>query len=429
MAYKPVTVVEVRAWGKTVGACTLDPRSGFYAFEYDGTWATHGRDLAPLVMPIADGPGPYVFPALPETTFKRLPAMLADAIPDDFGNALIDAYMAREGVAADQITPLDRLGYMSSRGFGALEFRPARGPRKAASTALDMAGLVEAARGAVRGELDTDNHAKAALTQLLQVGTSAGGARAKAAIAWNPQTLEVRAGQFEVSDGFEHWLLKLDGVGKDLELGTGGDYGRIEYAYHLMALAAGVEMMPCRLLEEHGRAHFMTRRFDRVGNAKLHLQSLCGLAHVDFRLKGVNAYEQLFTTIDRLGLGEDARLQAWFRMCTNVLSANCDDHSKNFAFLLSEQGPWRMSPAFDITHAFNPTGEWTYQHLMSVNGRFSDIARADLYAVGERFEIPALSTNLDRVAAAVADWPKYGKEAGLAAPAIKRIEKDFRRAL
>ena len=239
-----------------------------------------------------------------------------------------------------------------------------------------MAELVESARRAVMGEVDSDAHAEAALAQIIQVGSSAGGARAKAAVAWNPSTHEIRAGQFDVKEGFEHWLLKLDGVGPDERLGVSRDYGRIEYAYHLMARAAGITMSDCRLLEENGRAHFMTRRFDREGNRKHHLQTLCGLAHMDFRQKATHDVSQVFQVIERLQLGYPEKEEAFRRMVFNVLAANCDDHSKNMSFLLREGGAWELAPAYDLTHAFNPSGEWTYQHLMSVNGKFTaDLAR------------------------------------------------------
>jgi len=276
--YKPVNIVEVRAWNRLVGAVALDPRLGYYAFEYAPAFIQTGIELAPLTMPLADAQRPFIFPDLPELTYKRLPAMLADALPDDFGNRLINAWMAKLGVAASDITALDRLAYMGKRGLGALEFRPARGPTTKRATAVVLSELVESARQAVQGEFDDDPHAVAALKQLISVGTSAGGARAKATIAWNPDTNEIRTGQFDVDAGFEHWLLKFDGIGKDNELGESKGYGRIEYAYHLMATQAGIAMSPCRLLEEGGRAHFMTKRFDRDGNTKLHTQTLCGTA-------------------------------------------------------------------------------------------------------------------------------------------------------
>lgn len=420
--YKPVAAVEVRIWDRTVGAVALDPRLGYYAFEYAPRFIADGIELAPLTMPLAKARDPFVFTDLPELTYKRLPALLADALPDDFGNALIDAWMASQGVAPSNITPLDRLAYMGKRGLGALEFRPARGPHTASSTAIDLAALVESARHAVHGEIDTDAHAKAALMQIIQVGTSAGGARAKAAVAWNPATGELRAGQFDVPDGFEHWLLKFDGMGTDRELGASRHYGRIEYAYHLMARAAGIDMTPCRLLEENGRAHFMTRRFDRDGNRKHHLQTLCAIAHVDYKQRATHDYSQLLLTIQRLGLDHAALEEAFRRMTFNVMAANCDDHSKNYSFLLREGGGWSLTPAYDLTHAHNPNGEWTSQHLMGVNGKFSGITRDDLLTTADRFGIGAARKIIQVVAEAVAAWPSFAGEAGLDREEIVRVQ-------
>ncbi len=251
--YKPVDIVEVRAWNHQVGAVALDPKLRYYAFEYAPAFIATGIELAPLAMPLAQAQRPFIFPQLSEPTYRRLPAMLADSLPDDFGNRLVDAWMANQGVAAAGITALDRLAYMGRRGMGALEFHPARGPKATQGSAIVLSDLVKTVRRAVHGQFDKDPHAVAALKQMLSVGTSAGGARAKAAIAWNPDTHEIRAGQFDVDPGFEHWLLKFDGIGKDSELGESQGYGRIEYAYHLMALQAGISMSPCRLLER-GRA-------------------------------------------------------------------------------------------------------------------------------------------------------------------------------
>ena len=421
--YIAVPVIEVRIWGKSVGAVALDPALGFYAFEYQPAFLPSGIELAPLTMPLASAvSGPFVFSSLPEATFRRLPGLLADALPDDFGNALIDAWMAREGMAASQITSLDRLAYMGKRGLGALEFKPVRGPKASArETAIEMAELVESARRAVMGEVDSDAHAEAAIAQIIQVGSSAGGARAKAAVAWNPSTLEIRAGQFDVKEGFEHWLLKFDGVGPDERLGVSRDYGRIEYAYHLMARAAGIAMSDCRLLEENGRAHFMTKRFDRESNRKHHLQTLCGLAHMDFRQKATHDVSQVFQVIERLRLGYPEREEAFRRMAFNVLAANCDDHSKNMSFLLREGGGWELAPAYDLTHAFNPSGEWTYQHLMSVNGKFTGISHADLMVVAERAGIGTAPRVLQQVKDAVSAWPEFAREANVNASETKRI--------
>lgn len=423
--YKPVQAVEVRLWGKTVGAVALDPRLGYYAFEYDPKFIATGIDLAPLAMPLTSAGEPFVFTDLPELTYKRLPAMLADALPDDFGNALIDTWMAGKGVAKSAITALDRLAYMGKRGMGALEFRPTRGPHVASHTAIKLSKLVDSARLAVHGEIDSDQHAGAALAQIIQVGTSAGGARAKATIAWNPQTDEIRAGQFDVDEGFEHWLLKFDGMGADNELGSSQDYGRIEFAYYLMAQAAGIEMMPSRLLEENGRAHFMTRRFDRDGNDKHHMQTLCAMAHLDFKQKATHDYNQLFLVISQLKLGHAALESAFRRMLLNVMAANCDDHSKNFSFMLRQGGHWELAPAYDVTHAYNPNGEWTYQHLMSVNGQFSGISRADCLTVADRFGIGSAPKLISQVAAAVKRWPEFATRAKVDEAEIRRIARQF----
>ncbi len=355
-----------------------------------------------------------------------LPALLADALPDDFGNSLIDGWMAAQGVERSHITPLDRLAYMGKRGMGALEFHPVRSPAAASSTALSLSKLVESARRTVRGELGADHLANAALAQIIKVGTSAGGARAKAVIAWNPATQEIRAGQFDVDPGFEHWLLKFDGMGADKELGGSQDYGRIEFAYHKMAAAAGIAMSPCRLLEENGRAHFMTRRFDRDGNRKHHMQTLCAMAHLDYKQKASHDYSQLFQTLSRLQIGYEALEEAFRRMAFNVMAANCDDHTKNFAFLLREGEGWALAPAYDVTHAHNPDGEWTNQHLMAVNEKFTGIARADLLAVADRFGIGTAAKVLQRVGEAVSAWPDFAAEAKVPPSETKRIREHHR---
>jgi serine/threonine-protein kinase HipA len=419
--YKQVDIVEVRAWDQQVGAVALDPKLGFYAFEFAPAFRDTGIELSPLAMPLNRAQQPFIFPDLPELTYRRLPAMLADALPDDFGNSLVDAWMANQGVAAHDITSLDRLAYMGKRGMGALEFRPARGPSGRWASAIMLSELVETARLAVHGELDNDPHAVAALKQLISVGTSAGGARAKAAIAWNPNSNEIRAGQFAVEPGFEHWLLKFDGIGKDNELGESQGYGRIEYAYYLMAKAAGISMEPCRLLEEGGRAHFMTRRFDRIGNNKLHTQSLCGMAQLDYRAKGVHDYSQWLSVIGRLGMNSGVFAQAFRRIVFNVLAKNCDDHSKNFSFILRDQRTWDLAPAYDLTFAYNPKGEWTYQHLMSVNGKFDGIERGDLLTLADRFQVGAAPRLLAEVQQALTAWPDFARQAGLPSGQLERI--------
>jgi serine/threonine-protein kinase HipA len=424
-----IPVIEVRAWEKRVGALAPDPQLGYYVFAYDPSWRRLGMELAPLTMAVTDSRETFVFPSLPEATFRRLPAMFADALPDDFGNALIDAWMAEHGTAKSEITALDRLAYMGKRGVGALEFKPALGSHRESTAPLKMKSLVEGARKAVEGDLSEDARAKAALANIIRVGTSAGGARAKAVVAWNPATNQIRSGQFDIASGFEPWIIKFDGIGKDFELRTGGDYGRTEYAYYKMATQAGIVMSPCRLLEENGRAHFMTRRFDREvvpgKTIKHHLQTLCAMNNLDYKQRGTHAYAQLFMIVSQLGLGDDAIQQTFLRMAFNVMSRNCDDHTKNFSFLLKQDQNWELAPAYDVTHAHNPKGHWTYQHLMSVNGKFDGITRADLLAEADRFGVPRKEKLLADVRSALDNWTEHAKAAGLSQGKIDELARDF----
>jgi serine/threonine-protein kinase HipA len=424
-----IPVIEVRAWGKRVGALAPDPKLGYYAFAYEPSWRRSGIELAPLTMPLDDRRETFVFSNLPEATFRRLPALFADALPDDFGNALIDAWMAEHGTTRAEITTLDRLAYMGKRGMGALEFKPALGSHRESAAPLQMKALVEEARQLIEADVSADAHAKTALANIIRVGTSAGGARAKAVIAWNPATNQIRSGQFEMASGFEPWILKFDGMGKDFELGTGGDYGRTEYAYYKMATQAGIVMSECRLLEENGRAHFMTRRFDRdVVNGltmKHHVQTLCALNHLDYKQRGTHAYSQLFITAAEIGLKDEAVRQMFLRMAFNVMSRNYDDHTKNFSFILKQGQSWQLAPAYDVTHAHNPRGEWTYQHLMSVNGKFDDITRADLLAEADRFGVPRPAELLSGVRSALENWTGHAKQAGLSPSKSDELARDF----
>lgn len=423
--YKHVDRVEVFLWGKQVGAVALDPVYGYYVFAYAPSFLKNGIEPSPLQMPLNNGDA-YLFTDLPVETYKRLPSMLGDALPDDFGNALIDRYMADKGISKNSITSLDRLAYMGNRAMGALTFKPARGPTRKIATSIELGNLVEEARKAITGiiDADTDEHTNAALRSIIEVGTSAGGARAKAVIAWNPQTNEIRSGQFDAPLGFEHWLLKFDGMGKDHELGASEGYGRIEYAYSLMAKAANISMTDCRLLEENGRAHFMTRRFDRENaNTRHHVQTLCALNHLDYKKKGINAYSQLFSCLSRLELPYEQKEEAFRRMAFNVMGRNCDDHTKNFSFRLRQGFSWELSPAYDITFAHNPEGEWTHQHLMSVNGKFKSFVKEDLLAEAERFGIGSTLKVMKEVRTAIERWPEFAAQAGVSIQNMENIQK------
>ncbi len=411
--YKHVDVIDIHQWGQRIGAVALDPAYGYYVFSYTPEFLAAGIEPAPLQMPTAKGPV-FLFTDLPVETYKRLPAMLSDALPDDFGNALINRYMADKGISASEVTALDRLAYMSNRAMGALQFKPTRGP-KHKPTAIVMSDLVNEARKAVDGSIESEDQANAALRSIIEVGTSAGGARAKAVIAWNRETNEIKAGQLDAPQGFEHWLLKFDGMGRD---------GRIEYAYYLMAKAAGLDIMECRLLHENGRSHFMTRRFDRdTGGVRHHIQTLCAMSHLDYKKKGVNSYSQLFSTMRELALPYEQKEEAFRRMVFNVMGRNCDDHTKNLSFRLRQGHPWELAPAYDITFAHNPKGEWTSQHLMSVNGKFKDFHEEDLLEVADRFAIGTAKSVISRVRNAINEWPDFAAQAELPKTLLEDIQK------
>jgi serine/threonine-protein kinase HipA len=422
-------VVEVRLWGERVGAVAdLPGRPGYYNFEYSPEFLRQGLEPAPLMMPLRRGTR-YAFPALDPATFYGLPGLLADSLPDRFGNALIDEYLSRRGVPIGKISALQRLIYVGRRAMGAIEYEPALRDlgRPESAVPLEMARLVEESRQALRGTFPE------VAQDIIDVGSSAGGARAKAVVGWNPATGELLSGQFELPPGFEHWLLKFDGVGDrgvdgaSIALGATNGFGRIEYAHYLMAREAGIAMSECRLFEEGGRAHFMTRRFDREGGAKLHVQTLCAMRHLDFNMPYVHGYEQYFRTILELNLGNAAIEEAWRRAVFNVLCRNCDDHTKNVAFLLRPTGRWELAPAYDLCFAHNPApGRWTRQHQMLIAGKAQGITKADLVELGARFGVRRPMEKYGRVLEAVRRWPQFAKAAGVpdeAAAAVARYQE------
>lgn len=415
-------IAEVQLWGRTIGAVSLEEGREVATFQYAPAFAASGIELSPLVMPL--GTRVYAFPALPRNTFHGLPGLLADSLPDKFGNALIDAWLATQGRTPEGFGAVERLCYTGARGMGALEFLPGLGPkpRKATKIAIDalvlLASEVLTHRGNLQGHFDEAGKEKA-LRDILQVGTSAGGARAKAVIAWNRATNEVRSGQIAAGEGFDYWLLKFDGVmgNKDKEMEDPKGYGAIEYAYHLMAKAAGITMNECRLLEENGRRHFMTRRFDRLaGGEKLHMQSLCALAHFDFNQAGAYAYEQALLTIRQLKLPMAAVEEQFRRMVFNIVARNQDDHVKNIAFLMNKQGQWSLAPAFDVTYSYNPSGSWTATHQMTLNGKRDGFTLEDFEACAKSslMKRGRAKTLIDEVQAAVRRWPEFAAEAQLA---------------
>ena len=432
-----MTVAEVKLWGRTIGAVSLDDGGPHAAFQYDPAFAQSGIEISPMVMPLSDRV--YVFPELPERTFHGLPGLLADSLPDRFGNALIDAWLATQGRTSGSFNAVERLCYTGARGMGALEFAPAIGPEPQSAKKIEIDALVKLASDVLthRKNLQTtfaSEKRKNALSDILRVGTSAGGARAKAVIAWNRETNEVRSGQIAAGKGFDYWLLKFDGVSgnKDKELEDPKGYGAIEYAYYLMAKAAGVAMSECRLLEEGGRRHFMTKRFDRLaGGEKLHMQSLCALAHYDFNHAGAYTYEQALQTIRQLNLPMAAVEEQFRRMVFNIIARNQDDHVKNIAFLMDKEGNWSLAPAFDVTYAYNPSGDWTATHQMTMNGKRDGFNMADFRTCAETAMMKRgrAEAIVAEVQAAVSKWPDYAGQAEVMSNWRKQIKKNFRLGL
>ena len=425
------TLGEVRLWGRTIGAVSLLDGEQVAAFEYDAAFARSGIELSPLVMPLSRRV--YRFPELSRQTFLGLPGMLADSLPDRFGNALIDAWLATQGRQPGSFNAVERLCYIGERGMGALEFAPVIGPGAKQATRIDVDKLVELASRVLSHRHDlqasfADQGKEDALRDILRVGTSAGGARAKAVIAWNPVTNEVRSGQLRAGDGFEYWLLKFDGVSgnRDKELEDPKGYGIIEYAYYLMARDCGIDISECRLFEENGRRHFMTRRFDRLpGGDKLHMQSLCALAHYDFNMAGAHSYEQALLVMRQLGLPMRDLEQQFRRMVFNIVARNQDDHVKNIAFLMDRQGNWSLSPAFDMTYSFNPGGTWTASHQMTMNGKRENFTLADFRACAKTAALKRGSAEkiIAEVQNIVANWRDYAEVAGVPAANAERIQQ------
>lgn len=424
----------VNLWGRQIGAILWDEDRDVGVFEYTPEFARSGIEVAPLTMPLRSGV--YDFPALNYETFKGLPGMLADSLPDKFGNALINRWLAEQGRTTESFDPVERLCYTGRRGMGAIEFEPSTGERREQGGPVDIAPLVElanrvlAAREELSGVLkgDDDHHA---LQEILRVGTSAGGARAKAVLAWNEETGQFHSGQLTAGPGYTQWLVKFDGVSgnSDKELADPMGFGRLEYACYLLAREAGIDMARSRLHEEGGRAHFMTQRFDRTPDGKkLHMQSLCAMRHFDFNLARAYSYEQAIETIRMLGLGREAIKEQVRRALLNVFIRNQDDHTKNIAFLMDSSGRWSLSPAFDVVYAYNPDGDWTNEHQMSLAGKTDGFELDDLLVFGKFADLKTIETKviISEIGAAVHRWSQFARDAGVPSTMAQKARMGFR---
>lgn len=428
------TIAEVKLWGTTIGAVALEDDQRVASFQYEPNFIQSNIEVAPLMMPLSGVV--YSFPSLSQDSFHSLPGLLADSLPDRFGNALINAWLARHGREPNSFNAIERLCYTGKRGMGALEFYPATGPEPKSDHLIEIGKLVELAseiltrRDSLQTNFTGDDDTEA-MTDILRVGTSAGGARAKAVIAWNPNTNEIRSGQTNTEDGFEHWLIKFDGVenNRDKELSDPKGFGAIEYAYSMMAVDCGITMSQCRLFEEGGRRHFMTRRFDRPAQGeKLHMQSLAAIAHLDFNQAGAHGYEQAFNTILRLDLGASATTEMYRRMVFNVIARNQDDHVKNIAFLMDRSGKWSLAPAFDVIYSYNPGGDWTNSHQMTINGKRDNFAMADFLACGKSALLKQgqAKTIINEVKQVVSRWKNYAEKAGVKSNQKEKIQNALR---
>lgn len=429
-----MTDAKVILWGNNVGAVSWLEDVGIGVFQYDPEFLESRIQLSPLKMPLSEEV--YQFPELAKNTFKGLPGLLADSLPDKFGNAVIDSWLASQSRTAESFNSVERLCYIGNRGMGGLEFKPALRGIPTSQTIIEVSKLVELTNAILNKRKSLSvflegNDDRKALGDILKVGTSAGGARAKAILAWNPKTNHFRSGQIPADQGYEYWIMKFDGISNniDKEIADTQGYGKIEYAYSLLAKQAGIEMMPCRLFNEGGRSHFMTKRFDRTDSgAKIHMQSLCAIAHYDFNQPRSYSYEQALQVMKRLNLSKGELQQQVLRAIFNVVGRNHDDHVKNIAYLMDQNGEWHLSPAFDVIYAYNPDGAWTGQHQMSINGKFDNFTRQDLNKLAELAGLKVNATNsmIDMVCEVFGNWRDVaGNEAHIEEKTIERIESAF----
>jgi serine/threonine-protein kinase HipA len=424
-----INTAYINLWNERVGAIAWDADSRLASFQYENLFLNNNWNIAPLKMPIKNATNRFFnFPDLRDTqTFKGLPGLLADVLPDKYGNSLINAWLSRNGRSSNSLNPVEQLCFIGKRGMGALEFEPVVPKEKTAATKIELDNLVHIAQEILAGRQNFSTNIsrdeEKALIDMLKIGSSAGGARAKALIAFNPITKEVRSGQSDAPKGFTHWLLKFDGI-EDTQIGMSSGYGRVEMAYHLMAVEAEIEMTECRLLEENGRAHFMTRRFDREpGKGKLHMQSFCAMAHYDFNEITSFSYEQLFETMRTIFLPYPDAEQLYRRMVFNVMARNCDDHTKNFAFTMDKTGVWKLAPAFDISYSYNPDSHWVSRHSLSINGKRKNIIREDLLTVAKKMNIKKAATIINQVKEVVSKWDSFAQSTNVREDLKNAIKK------
>ncbi len=430
-----VDVAEVKIWGHLAGAVRWDATRKLAVFQYAKSFLAKGYDLSPIKMPISNGDRIYSFPELRKgkdeevATFKGLPGLLADSLPDKYGNRLINIWLAQNGRPPNSMNPVEQLCFIGGRGMGAIEFEPTQLQPSKQTFSVEMKTLVDVAKKMLAEregfDVNIQKDEQKAMTEILKIGTSAGGARPKAVIAYNKKTGEVRSGQTIAPKGFDHWLLKLDGV-SDAQFGESLGYGRVEYAYHLMAVDCQIEMMECDLLEENGRAHFMTKRYDREGNdIKHHVQTFCGIQHFDYNHLYSYSYEQLFQTMRILRLTYPEAEQMFRRMVFNVMATNYDDHTKNFSFMLKQNGKWQLTPAYDVCYSYDPTNVWVNQHTLSINGKHKNLTNADLMTIAKANSIKKGEKIIEEIKTVVTNWMDYANRVNVSERLKNRINDNL----
>ncbi|MDF1575699.1 MAG: type II toxin-antitoxin system HipA family toxin [Bacteroidales bacterium] len=430
-----VDVAEIKIWGEFAGAVRWDKNNQLASFQYDDKFLGKGYDLSPIKMPVRDGSRIYSFPELRKSkdeqtsAFNGLPGLLADSLPDKYGNQLINVWLAQNGRPPDSMNPVEKLCFIGARGMGALEFEPGRFKAGKRTFPVEIKSLVEIAQRMLSEregfEVNLPEDEQKAVSEILKIGTSAGGGRPKALIAFNKNSGEVRSGQTVAPKGFDHWLIKLDGV-SDVQFGSSHGFGRVEYAYYRMAKDCQIQMMDSELLEEHGRAHFMTRRFDREGTGtKHHVHTWSGIQHFDYNNLYAYSYEQLFQTMRQLKMTYPEAEQMFRRMVFNVLASNNDDHAKNFSFLLKQNGHWELAPAYDLCYSYDPENVWVSQHTLSINGKHRGINRNDLMTVATINNIKGGGNIISEIQELVCSWEKYAKEAEV----LSKLRTDITKTL
>lgn len=417
-----VDIARVNLYGQPVGTFRWDNNRQLAHFEYAESFIGKGLEPSPILMPVRQG-RIYSFSDIGRETFKGLPGMLADSLPDTYGRALFDRWLALTGRSSGNA--VETLCFLGKRCMGALEFEPAMDAPYNPDVRIELDSLVEVASEALSEKeefgANLEEDKKAAIAEIVRLGTSAGGQRAKAIIAYNPLTGEVRSGQIEAPEGFDYYLIKLDGVTAEAGFRETQNFGRLEYSFYRLVKECGIEMSDCSLIEENGRAHFLTKRFDRQNGEKIHMQTLCGIAHYDYRNPRSYSYEQAFNVMRALRLPYSQAQEMYRRMVFNVVIRNQDDHTKNISFLMDRQGKWTLSPAYDMGFAYNPKGGWTAQHQMSINGKFDNITRQDLLEFAKRNNIKEASEIIDRIAEVSSRWPLLARECGVPQPMIDAI--------